>query len=194
MSIQTNHILQWIRKEFEEKYLLRKAISIERTDFSFRWGIIAWQCVCYRKPKNKMRPERRLPWSWVRGNCLLPTQSSWGGNMLLFRILPPTELPCFLHLSDLHQQWVLSQRSWKVVAHSEHLADQQLRSSISRPCTLPTASGRESTGVMEDCQENQVFRLTRSVAASHSLHMIVFSMIFKARNLKLNIIVVTHIG
>ena len=25
-----------------EKYLLRKAISIERTDFSFRWGSIAW--------------------------------------------------------------------------------------------------------------------------------------------------------
>ena len=27
------------------KYLLRKAISIERTDFSFRWGTIAWD-VC----------------------------------------------------------------------------------------------------------------------------------------------------
>ena len=155
-----------VKYNMVDKYLLRKVISIESTDFSF---LYKGKCKRGGKSIARCKPERRLRWSWARGSFRLPTQSSCKSKSPFVGSRPA--LPCLLHFSDLNQQWILSQRSWQVVAYSEHLVSEghQKSKETLYTDTLPTASGRELTGVIVDCQENQVFRLTRSVAASHSL-------------------------
>ena len=116
-----------------DKYLLRKVISIESTDFSF---LYKGKCKRGGKSIARCKPERRLRWSWARGSFRLPTQSSCKSKSPFVGSRPA--LPCLLHFSDLNQQWILSQRSWKVVAYSEHLVsggDQKIKKTLDK-CTL----------------------------------------------------------
>ena len=158
------------------------------------------RCMSKRNPEDKIkvRPEKRLQWSWVRGNCHLPTQFScarkiqiifrvgWSRTKgVIFRIfrvtLPPAPQWPWPTMNIVPKVLEGCSPPWTPSVSAGKISD--INSD-----TLPTASGRESRGVMEDCQENQVFRLTRSVAASHSLQLLLFLRIVSFKAGKLNII------